>query len=69
MIWKYGRTVINALFKRRTKCAPICAELESRREADCDRSDIGVFELGYPLNNMEITSKARDLMRKRCRLG
>ena len=46
MIWKYGRTVINALFKRRTKCTPICAELESRSEADCDRSDIGVFEAG-----------------------
>lgn len=46
MIWKYGRTVINALFKRRTKCASICAELESRSEADCDRSDIGVFEAG-----------------------
>ncbi|MDD2951948.1 MAG: hypothetical protein PHC95_02115 [Parabacteroides sp.] len=46
MIWKYGRAVINALFKRRTKCTPICAELESKREANRDRSDIRMFEAG-----------------------
>lgn len=46
MVWRYGRKVIDALFKRRTKRIPICAEFASRREADCDRSHIGVFEIG-----------------------
>ena len=44
MNWEYGRKVIHALFKRRSKCAPICAEFESKSAADSDRSDIGVFE-------------------------
>ena len=46
MNWEYGRKVIHALFKRRSKCPPICAELESRSAANCDRSDIGMFEAG-----------------------
>ena len=46
MNWEYGRKVIHALFKRRSKCAPICAEFESKSAADSDRSDIGMFEAG-----------------------
>ncbi len=46
MVGRYGRKVIDALFKRWTKRIPICAELASKREADCDRSHIGVFEIG-----------------------
>lgn len=45
-MWKYGRKVVNALFKRRTECTPVRAELASRSEADSDRSDIRVFEAG-----------------------
>ena len=45
-LWKYGRTIIDALFKRRTERIPICAELESRCEADRDRCNIRVFEVG-----------------------
>lgn len=46
MISKYGRTIIETLFKRWTKRTPIRAEFESKREADCDRSDIRMFEIG-----------------------
>ena len=45
-MWKYGKRIIDNLIKKRTKCTPVCAELESRREADSDRSDIGMFEVG-----------------------
>lgn len=45
-MWKYGRKVIEALFKRRTECSAIRAEFASRSEADSDRSDIRVFEAG-----------------------
>ena len=45
-MWKYGRKVVNALFKRRTERPAICAEFASRSEADSDRSDIRVFEAG-----------------------
>ena len=45
-MWKYGRKVIEALFKRRTECPAIRAEFASRSEADSDRSDIRVFEAG-----------------------
>lgn len=45
-MWKYGRKVVEALFKRRTECTPVRAELASRSEADSDRSDIRVFEVG-----------------------
>lgn len=45
-MWNYGRTIVNAFFKKRTECPPVRAELETRREADCSRSHIGVFEVG-----------------------
>ena len=45
-MWRYGRKVIESLFKRRTECPAIRAEFASRSEADSDRSDIRVFEAG-----------------------
>ena len=45
-MWQYGKRIIDNLIKRRTKRPPVCAELESRSEADSDRSDIGMFEVG-----------------------
>ena len=45
-MWEYGRKVIESLFKRRTERPEIRAEFASRSEADCDRSDIRVFEAG-----------------------
>lgn len=45
-MWKYGRKIINTLFKKRTKRPPVCAQFESRSEAISDRSDIGMFEIG-----------------------
>ena len=45
-MWHYGRKIIDALFEKRTERTPVCAELESRNEADSSRSDIRVFETG-----------------------
>ena len=42
----YGHRIIETFFKRRAKRTAICAEFASRGEADSDRSDIGVFEVG-----------------------
>lgn len=61
----YGRKIIDYIFKRWEERPAICYELERKVQADSDRSDIRVFGLGYPLNNMEITGKARELQRKR----
>lgn len=43
---KNGHTFIRSIFRRRTECTPVCAELASRSEADSDRSDIRMFEVG-----------------------
>lgn len=43
---KYGRKIIDIIFKRKPKCSPVCSRIESRIEADSDRSDIGMFEIG-----------------------
>lgn len=45
-MWRYGRKIIGNIFKKRRECVGLCAELECRSEADCDRRDIGVFEIG-----------------------
>ena len=45
-MWRYGRKIIGNIFKKRRECIGLCAELECRSEADCDRRDIGVFEIG-----------------------
>lgn len=43
---KNGHTFIRSIFRRRTERTPVCAEFASRSEADSDRSDIRVFEVG-----------------------
>jgi len=43
---KNGHTFIWSFFRRRAKRSPVCAELASRSEADSDRSDIRMFEVG-----------------------
>ena len=43
-MWHHGRKIINALFKKRTTSPAIRVELESKIQADSDRSDIRVFE-------------------------
>ena len=63
-MWRYGEKLIRHLFKKRTEGQPIRVVLESKIQADRE----AIFEclrLGYPLNDMEITSKARELQRKR----
>lgn len=46
MLKDYGRKIINSIFKKRTVSPAVCVELESRVQADSDRSDIRVFEIG-----------------------
>lgn len=46
MGWNYGRKIIEALFAGRAKRTSVRAKFESRCEADRDRSDIRVFEVG-----------------------
>ena len=46
LMWDYGRKIVEYIFKKRRECIDLCAELESRSEADSDRSDIRVFEIG-----------------------
>ena len=48
MLHDYGRKIINAIFKKWTDCTGICVELGTKVQADSDRSDIGVFEIGLP---------------------
>lgn len=48
-MWQYGKRIIDNLIKKRTKRPPIRAELESRSEANSDRSDIGMFEVGLSI--------------------
>lgn len=43
---KNGHTFIRSIFRRRAERTPVCAELASRSEADSDRSDIRMFEVG-----------------------
>ena len=43
---KNGHNFIRSIFRRRTERTPVCAELASRSEADSDRSDIRMFEVG-----------------------
>lgn len=43
---KYGRKIIQYLFKKRQKCHGIRVVFASRSEADCDRSHIRMFEIG-----------------------
>ena len=43
---RYGRKIIRNIFKKRPERPSVCVEFESRSEADSDRSDIRVFEVG-----------------------
>ena len=45
-MWRYGEKLIRHLFKKRTESQPIRVVLESKIQADRDRSDIRVFETG-----------------------
>lgn len=46
---KNGHTFINNVFRRRTERTPVCAEFASRSEADSDRGDIRMFEVGLSI--------------------
>ena len=61
----YGRKIIDYIFKRWAECPAICYEPERKVQADSDQAIFECLRLGYPLNNMEITGKARELQRKR----
>lgn len=45
-MWRYGYKLIRHLFEKRTEGQPLRVVLESKIQADSDRSDIRVFEAG-----------------------
>lgn len=45
-MWRYGKELIRHLFKRRTESQSVRVVLESKVQADSDRSDIRVLEAG-----------------------
>lgn len=48
-MWKnYGQKIISSLFKKWTDSTAVRVELESKVQADSDRSDIRMFEAGLP---------------------
>ena len=61
----YGRKIIDYIFKRWTERPAICYEPERKVPAEATEAIFECLRLGYPLNNMEITGKARELQRKR----
>ena len=65
----YGRKIIDYIFGWRSNSSAVSYEREQKIQANSDRSDIRVFETGISLNDMEISGKARELLRKRNVIG
>ena len=65
----YGRKIIDYIFGKRSDCPAIHYECERKIQADSDQAIFECLRLGYPLNDMEITGKAREMQRKRNVVG
>ena len=61
----YGRKIIDYIFKRWAERSAICYEPERKYRQIATEAIFECLRLGYPLNNMEITGKAREMQRKR----
>ena len=44
----YGRKIIDYIFGKRSDSSSVCYEREQKIQADSDRSDIRMFEIGLP---------------------
>ena len=66
----YGRKIIDYIFGKRSNSSAVSYEREQKKNRQIATE--AIFEclrLGYPLNDMEISGKARELQRKRNVIG
>ena len=66
----YGRKIIDYIFGKRSNSSAVSYEREQKKNRQIATE--AIFEclrLGYPLNDMEISGKARELLRKRNVIG
>ena len=66
----YGRKIIDYIFGKRSNSSAVSYEREQKKYRQIATE--AIFEclrLGYPLNDMEISGKARELLRKRNVIG
>ncbi len=61
----YGRKIIDYIFKRWAERPQYVMSLSEKYRQIATEAIFECLRLGYPLNNMEITGKARELQRKR----
>ena len=65
----YGRKIIDYIFKRWTERSAVSYEREQKYRQIATEAIFECLRLGYPLNDMEISGKARELLRKRNVIG
>ena len=61
----YGRKIIDYIFAKRTKRMQYVMNLSEKYRQIATEAIFECLRLGYPLNDMEITGKAREMQRKR----
>lgn len=65
----YGRKIIDYIFGKRSNSSAVSYEREQKYRQIATEAIFGCLRLGYPLNDMEISGKARELLRKRNVIG
>ena len=66
-MWDYGRKIVEYIFKKRVNALTYVQSLNAGVRHIATEAILECLKLGYPLNNMEITSKAREMQRMRMR--
>lgn len=64
----YGQKIINFILKKRAACHTIM-NLNAKYRQIATEAILECLRLGYPLNDMEISGKAREMLRKRKAFG
>ena len=62
---RYGRKIIDYIFGKRSDCPAYIMNVSEKYRQIATEAIFECLRLGYPLNDMEITGKARELQRKR----
>ena len=66
----YGRKIIDYIFSKRSNSSAVSYEREQKKNRQIATEAIfDCLRLGYPLNDMEISGKERELLRKRNVIG
>ena len=65
----YGRKIIDYIFGSRSNSSAVSYEREQKYRQIATEAIFECLRLGYPLNDMEISGKARELLRKRNVIG